>query len=177
MMTRVNASLLFPHRKSILLDSNLLLVLLIGAYDPLLLQNFKRVRNFTIDDYDLLVVLLESHNILLTTPHILTEISNLANSLPEYIKADWFLSFAAWLQSKDDIPGLREIWTPAEQLATMPDFAAFGLTDTALSALAHETMIVTEDRRLSGVLRQRGLAVLNFDDVRSLRHSGEGRSS
>lgn len=174
-MSSQDASSIRPQGKTLLLDSNLLLVLLIGAYDPLRLRTFKRVSNFTIEDYDLLVRLLESFTILLTTPHILTEVSNLANSLPEPIKSDWYRSFAAWLRSKDATPGLREFWTPADQLADTPEFSAFGLTDAALSVLCSKALIVTEDRRLSGVLRQKGIAILNLDDLRKIARSFGGR--
>jgi hypothetical protein len=161
---------LFAHHKgrSVLLDSNLLLVLLIGSFDPKLFDRFKRVSDYTTEDYDLLVRLLGSFRILLTTPHIFTEVSNLANSLPERVKLDWFQSFAALLGSQTNTPGLRERWMSAETLAAMPEFSAFGITDAALSTLASEALIITEDRRLSGRLKQQGTPVLNFGDLRKL---------
>ena len=164
-----------PNFRAILLDSNLLLVLLVGAYDPLRLRSFKCVSGFTLEDYDLLVNLLESYSTLLTTPHILTEVSNLTNSLPEPIRTDWYRSFAAWLHSKDSTPGLRELYTPADQLASLNEFPSFGITDTALSFLSSEALIVTEDRRLSGSLLQRGVSVVNFDDIRKMAHAAQGR--
>jgi uncharacterized protein YacL len=50
----------------------------------------------------------------------------------------------------------------------MPEFAAFGIADASLRLLASEALVVTEDFRLSGVLRQQGLPVLNFQDIRKL---------
>lgn len=89
------------HRgKSVLLDSNLLLVLLTGTVEPHLLGRFKRVSGYTLDDFDLLVHLVNSFSSLLNTPHILTEVSNLANSLPEAYKHDWYQNLAALIASE-----------------------------------------------------------------------------
>jgi hypothetical protein len=162
---------LFAHHrgKSVLLDSNLLLVFLTGSLSPRLFGQFKRVSTYTLDDYELLVRLLSSFTTLLTTPHILTEVCNLANSLPEWLRPDWNRNFATLIASQQDTPGLRERWTPAIELAQKPEFIAFGITDAALTELSSEALVVTEDYRLSGVLRSQGVPVLNFGDLRKLQ--------
>jgi uncharacterized protein YacL len=58
---------------------------------------------------------------------------------------------------------------PAADLAQMPEFAAFGITDAALARLSSEALVVTEDYRLSGALRSQGISVLNFRDLRNLQ--------
>ena len=155
-------------RKSVLLDSNLLLVLLTGSSDPTLFARFKRVSGFTVDDYDLLIRFLGFFTTILTTPHVLTEVSNLANSLPEWCKIDWFRNFAVLIASEKRTPGLRECWLPARDLARTPEFAAFGMTDAALCQLSSEALVLTEDYRLSGMLRHKGKDVLNFAELRLL---------
>jgi len=154
--------------KSVLLDTNLLLVLLMGAFNPYLLGNFKRVSGYKVGDYDLLVRMLKSFTVLLTTPHILTEVSNLAGYLPESVKSDWFRSFGIFIKSQSDVPTMREFWTPAMELAATPQFAAFGIADAGIAAFSNEALVVTEDHRLSGALRKRGISVLNFADLRGL---------
>lgn len=162
--------LLARHRgKSILLDSNLLLVLLAGKLDTRLFGSFKRISAYSLDDFGLLIRLLSVFQSLLTTPHILTEVNNLANSLPEWIKPDWQQNFAALITSRQKMPSLRERWTPAAELAKMPEFAAFGITDAALTDLSTEALIVTDDYRLSGALRSQCVSVLNFSDLRNLQ--------
>ena len=61
-----------------MLDTNLLLLLLIGSGAPGLLQTFKPTLNqgFTRADFELLVRACSPFETLLTTPHILTELSN-----------------------------------------------------------------------------------------------------
>jgi rRNA-processing protein FCF1 len=155
--------------KGVLLDSNLLLVLLSGALGIDRFKRFKRVSNYTIQDYELLVRLIQSFTILVTTPHILTEVSNLANSLPEPYKHDWYSNLAAFVRSEGEPTGVMERWTPARQLAATAEFAGFGITDSALTELAPEVLVITADYRLSGTLRSRGVSVLNFVDLRKLR--------
>ena len=155
--------------KNILLDSNLLLILLSGALGARFFAGFKRVSNYKMEDYELLVRLLKSFTVLLTTPHILTEVSNLANSLSESYKQNWSLNLAALIASEQQPVGMRETWTPAADLIESPDFAAFGITDAALSRLSGEALLVTDDYRLSGTLRSRGIPVLNFGDLRKMR--------
>jgi rRNA-processing protein FCF1 len=158
--------------KSVLLDSNLLLVFLSGPLGANVFKAFKRISDYSFTDYELLVRLLRSFSILVTTPHILTEASNLANSLTGRYKHDWFMNFAALISSERTAIGVRERWTPAAELAKLPEFVRFGLTDTALAHFSSEALVVTEDYRLSGALASRGIPVLNFRDLRKLQRYG-----
>ena len=155
--------------KSLLLDSNLLLVYLCGHLGPQNFKRFKRVSDYTIDDYELLVRLLRHFSVLVTTPHILTEVSNLANSLPAWLKPSWSQIFTTLLALQGEAHGFREHWTPAADLVKMPEFAEFGITDSALTKLSPEALVITEDYRLSGTLRSRGIPVINFGDLRKIQ--------
>jgi rRNA-processing protein FCF1 len=154
--------------KCIALDSNLLLVLVSGSLDVRLFKSFKRVSEYTIEDYQLLVRLLQAFTVLIATPHVLTEVSNLANSLPESYRYEWHATLAAIVGS-DKASVVQERWRPAAELVERPEFLPFGLTDTALTDLSSEALVVTEDYRLSGFLRDRGIPVLNFCDLRRIR--------
>ena len=158
--------------KNILLDSNLLLVFLSGALGAKFFGRFKRVGDYKMEDYELLVRFMKSFTVLFTTPHILTEVSNLADSLTGSYKRDWDVNFAALVRSEKTRIGVREKWTSAAELSELPEFLPFGIADTALTQLSSEALVVTEDYRLSGVLKSRGLPVLNFGDLRKLRLHG-----
>lgn len=155
--------------RCIALDSNLLLVLVSGSMDVRLFKSFKRVRDYTIEVYQLLVRLLQAFTVLITTPHVLTEVSNLANSLSESYRYQWHATLAAIVGAKKASIGVQERWRPAAELVERPEFLPFGLTDTALTDLSSEALVVTEDYRLSGFLRDRGVPVLNFSDLRKIR--------
>jgi rRNA-processing protein FCF1 len=146
----------------ILLDTNLLLLLLIGSFERDRIENFKRTAKFSKFDFDQLAGLLRAFTKIVTTPHILTEVSNLANALPDYLKRDWSRHFAERTRA------FLEVFRGSKALMQGPVFLAFGLADAAIHALASETLILTEDYRLSGFLRSRGLPVLNFRDFVAL---------
>lgn len=155
--------------KNILLDSNLLLVLLAGKLDSRLFGNFKRISAYSIDDYELLEQLVRRFSVLLTTPHILTEVSNLANSLSEQWRQDWLRNMAVLVSCQHCKPIFDECWTPAKQMVLTHEFLSFGLTDASLAQLSRDVLIVTDDFRLSGVLRSKGASILNFRDLRNMQ--------
>ncbi len=60
--------------KGALVDSNLLLLLLVGHYDLKLVSasSFKRVAKYSVNDFTVLVRLLKLFTRSVTTPHVLT---------------------------------------------------------------------------------------------------------
>jgi hypothetical protein len=147
-----------------ILDSNLLLLRWCADFDLSLVHRFKRLNNFDASDVKLLDEVLAIFPVLSTTPHVLTEVSNLANSLPEFVKEDWSEYFATRIQS------ISERWTPASSLAANPLFG-LGITDTALASLAQSHVILTIDFPLSNSLPSRGLRVVNFTQLRGIGYA------
>lgn len=69
------------RQKGILIDTNLLVLLLVGSYNEDMISNFKRTTNYTIEDYRYLKVFLTRFEKHFYTPNILTEITNLTDSI------------------------------------------------------------------------------------------------
>ena len=157
--------------KAILLDSNLLLVFITGTVGAHLFGRFERVRNYTFRDYELLVQLLHSFRTLKTTPHILAEVGSLANKLSGSYREDWYANLAKVVRSAQERIQVNEMWMPAKELAEMPEFISFGVTDSAIVGLASEALVITDDYRLSGALRLKGIDVLNFADLRAIQRA------
>jgi hypothetical protein len=161
-MKAADNPLLKPHiGKPAILDSNLLLLHWCASFDRELVSSFKRLNSFQIEDIELLDEALTIFSALRTTPHVLTEVSNLANSLPKWMKDDWSEHFSNQIQV------VPEEWFPASTIA-MGDFMWLGLTDAALVELATTHVILTIDFPLSNLLESRGLNVINFTHLRSL---------
>ena len=75
------------HRNNgVLVDANLLLLLAIGRFNKSLIPGFERTSNFLIDDYHLLESLVRQFSRIISTPHVLTEVSNLTTKLPENVR-------------------------------------------------------------------------------------------
>jgi hypothetical protein len=147
--------------KPAILDSNLLLLHWCAGLDPSLVTTFKRLNSFQVEDIDLLSETLALFSAVRTTPHVLTEVSNLANQLPSWVKEYWSEHFSRQVQE------ISEKWISAAEIAS-GDFMWLGLTDAALATLAETNVILTIDFPLSNSLESRGLNVINFTHLRSL---------
>jgi hypothetical protein len=144
----------------VVLDSNLLLLHWCASFDPSLIRTFKRLNAFDSRDIYSLRETLSALGELRTTPHVLTEVSNLANALPSWRKPAWSLHVSGGIVL---IPEFHE---PATTIMSDPGSAEFGLTDAALARLAADHVVLTIDWRLASMLNSRGLAGINFKHLR-----------
>jgi hypothetical protein len=151
------------HRQSgVLVDTNLLLLYLIGSFRREQITRFKRTNTFTIEDFDLLERLLGQFARVLTTPNILTEVSNLAGQLSSHLKPDFFSSFAARISFLDEHQVASSVVAPNRE------FVKFGLTDAVMIALAKEShLVLTAEFPLANYLQSLGMDVINFNHLRS----------
>ncbi len=162
-MKRAANPLLKRYRgKPVVLDTNVLLLYWCASFDSGLIHTFKRLNSFSEDDIQLLHRTLELFKTINTTPHVLTEVSNLANSLPAWRKEGWSSHFARQVGVVD------ENWTAAKTVAETPAFF-LGLTDAALCGLASSHVILTIDFPLSNYLESRRLNIVNFNHLRASR--------
>lgn len=146
----------------ILIDTNLLIVLLIGLYNPEYIQNFKRTKSYSKDDFLLLLGYVKRFNKIHVTPYILAETSNFSfeiasEKLREYIKI-----FVAEVLSHHETYCHKDILIKSEF------FPKFGMTDTSIAQLAkkEKCLVITDDFKLSNSLALKNLFVLNFTNVR-----------
>ena len=116
---------------------------------------------FTQGDVVLLARVIDQYNGFATTPHILTEASNLANSLSSSAKVEWFRLLADF--TLDTV----ERFTNARTLSRFPEFARFCIVDAALFELSESYQILTMDTRLSGYISSLNKPRLNFLNKRN----------
>jgi hypothetical protein len=146
----------------LLLDSNLLLLLITAKYDMRLLATFKRVQMFSQDDAILLAWIVDQFKAVVTTTHVVTEVSNLGNSLSSKSRSGWFSVLSEFSsQTYEETHSLKSL-TVYEQ------FIRFGVTDCALSILADKYRVLTMDRPISNYATSTGKTLLNFDDLRRM---------
>ena len=101
-----------------------------------------------------------------TTPNILTEVSNLSNSLPERVKFNYFSEFAR------KVTILEEVYLESRQVCGILDFNKFGLTDSGIAyMLPQQYLVLTVYFPLAGYLQKIGVAVVNFNHIRTLNWS------
>lgn len=150
------------QRTGVLVDTNLLLLYFVGLFRRDQITQFKRTNIFSVEDFDLLDRLLKQFAQVLTTSHILTEVSNLAGQLSTHFKPDFFTIFAEGITRVDE----RQV--AGKEIAARQEFVRFGLTDTALISLAQKScLVLTTDFPLANYLQSLGMDVINFNHFRS----------
>lgn len=148
--------------KGILVDTNVFLLFVIGTADRRLIQGFKRTRQFLPEDYDVLSSFLNRFAVRITTPNVLTEVSNLAGTLKGQNR---LLVFSVLSKA---INLLREDFVPSRDAASLPECLRFGLTDTCLlTAAVGKYLLLTDDLPLAQLCSARGGAVINFNHIRT----------
>ena len=151
------------RRKGILIDANLLVLLLVGKLGPAHLANCRATKSFTPDDFSLLKRFVVQFDTVVTTPHILTEVSNLAGRLPEGLLAEFRNMFRELVRSMSEQP------RPAVEIAWDAQFIKFGLTDTAITMITPgRYLVLSDDLPLCGLLQQKKVDVINFNHIRPL---------
>lgn len=152
------------RHKGILVDTNLLLLWLVGLVDLKLIAKFSRAKGrYTADDHAQLVQFLGEFRKVVSIPHILTEISNLVGEFDDIRR----IAFFAQLETTLSI--LVEEFAPATQIANLnrEAFIRFGITDAAIFGIAKEKyLVLTDDLRLAGYLQKYGFDVINFNHIR-----------
>jgi rRNA-processing protein FCF1 len=150
--------------KGILIDSNLLLLYFVGKYKPSEIPKFKRTASFEINDFRLLLSILRRFNKIITTPNILTEVSNLSNQLPNNFKLTYYSEFA------NQVLLLDEKYITSSNICSLEHFRKFGLTDSGIiEAAKNQHLVLTDDFKLTNFLENMKVDVINFNHIRLLR--------
>ena len=148
--------------KGVLVDANLLVLLLVGAVNKRRILEFKRTQDFTIEDFDLLVHLVNWFGKLFTTPHVLSQVSDLTD-LPGRELGEIRQLFKSVAEK------IEEYYDPSGVLVADPIFGSHGLTDAAIATVCSRGILVlTADVELQLALQGRGADALNFNHVRPL---------
>lgn len=159
-------TLMGKHRhKGLLIDTNVLLLLLVGSLDSKLIGNFKTTANQGFDeaDFNLLRAFVGKFHKIVTTPHILTEVSNHADKIKGDHHKKIFERFVCLIEQLD------ERIEPTKLLTKSDAFVGFGLTGTAISSLASKNLLVlTADFPLVGYLQKKNVDVINFNHLRQM---------
>ncbi|MFN9620976.1 MAG: hypothetical protein ACK55X_14830 [Synechococcaceae cyanobacterium] len=149
--------------KTLLLDTNLLLLYLVGSKDPKLIEGARRLNAFNEDDFDLLIDFIEVNKFTrpASTPHILTEASNLIGAERDTLKKLGREAIREYVQH------CNEIAHEACVLVDDPEFNRLGLTDIAIRLASDlPAFVLTADHPLCLHLADGGVEVVNFNHIR-----------
>ena len=155
------ASLPGSAAAGLLVDTNLLVLWVVGGVNRNRIERFKRTSGYTKGDFDLLLRVLARFNPLYTVPHVLAEVSDLTD-LPgaEGQQARRFL--------KRTISLLKEAEMPSARAAEDVLYPKLGLVDAAIGAVArgHDCTVLTDDQELYLRLSHEEVDVVYFRYLR-----------
>lgn len=150
-----------PQRGAFI-DANLLVLLVVGSVDRGLIAKHRRLKNFTVDDYDLLLDLLTRVDRVYVTPNTLTETSNLIAYHGEPQRT------VLMDKLRVTIHGSEEVVVASTDASSNSKFHQLGLTDAALlEVITAETPLITVDLDLYLAALEKGQdAAVNFTHLR-----------
>jgi hypothetical protein len=156
-------ALIEKHRsKGVLVDTNLLVLLLVGLVNKNRILDFKRTQNFTIEDFHTLSRLVDWFGKLVTTPHVLSQVSDLTD-----LSGKDLAMIRGLFGSR--VEQMEESYEPSNLLVTHDLFSRLGLTDAAIATVCSKgTLVLTADLNLHIALQHSGTDALNFNHVRPL---------
>ena len=142
-----------------------MLLWLVGRKWPARIGTFKRTQAYDLQAFLILDAFLSQFQRIVTTPNVMTEVSNLAGALDQGSRREFF---AHWR----DVAGAAladERYVESEAARQAPSFPRLGITDAAIEVLAGRgNGILTDDLPLYVQLSEHGRHVLNFTHLRAL---------
>ncbi len=144
--------------KGVLVDTNLLLLFIVGSLNPQLIPQISRTSKYSIKDFQLVESFIEYFGVRVTTPHILAETSNLIgrskgmhNALGSFIRI------------------VVEEHTSAASIVDETFFPEFGITDTAMLAISSgKYLVLTDDGPIYGFLLNHGVEAISLSTLRKI---------
>ncbi len=153
----------------LVLDSNLLVLLVVGTASPEFIGRHKNTKIYSKSDYHLLKSIVAEAKKVLTIPNILTETSNLVRQFGEPARSRISESF------NKVIGPFEEQYIASHGTMTRSEFNRFGLTDCAiLEGLQKSYRFITVDLELWILALKHNYWADNFNHLRD-KTPGRGR--
>ena len=153
--------------KSIILDANLTVLLVVGLVRPDQVGVHKRTRAFEQEDFLTLTGLVAACNGLIFTPNVLTEASNLLRQTNDPLRSQLSAFVASNL-----LPSSTERLVESKFGFLRTEYVRLGLTDAVLlhlSATTGNTILLTTDLDLYLAAQSDGLNCQNFNHLKEYR--------
>lgn len=148
-------------RQGVFIDTNLLLLWIVGGTDPRRISRFKRTDKFVPEDFETLDDFLGKFQKYLTTPNVLTEVSNLAKDLDGEAGKSLALVFSC------AIDVFEESYVASSSITDVDELSRFGLTDCGImQVVGGNYLLLTDDFRLSQRVTASGGDAVNFNHLR-----------
>jgi hypothetical protein len=151
-----------PHN-TLVVDANLLVLIVVGSLAPERIERFARTKKYTGDDFNLAREFIARFRWTVTTPHILSQVSDLL----QFQRVHGDLGAAIIATLRHIYATTHELQVPARNLAREPSYPEIGLADCSImDAASRGCTIFSDDLALHNVALSRGYKSINFTEHR-----------
>jgi len=148
----------------LIVDSNLVILLLIGNFDRNKILKFKRTNMFVAEDYDLLVSIIRKFSEIIVTPNIFTEVCNLCN---KYNAENDYKLYAYLTQI---VNNFNESYIATKSITNLDTFGKLGVSDSTIFELCSRGgLLITDDFPLYNYLNSKKYPAINFHHLRHFK--------
>lgn len=147
------------NNNNIVIDTNALVLLILGTIDKKYIGKHKHISAYSIADYDYLLSVINASKKVITCPNVLTEVDNLCNR--EVDKHSYSQIFK---QLTEDY---EEKYKETKKIVNdnLDLMWNIGLTDIILIKIAKECdFLITGDSKLSDHAKSQGIAVIDLKE-------------
>lgn len=150
-------------RSGYFIDANLLVLLVAGSTSRDLIAKHRRLREYSEEDYDVLLNVIGQVKRVYVTPNTLTEASNLLSQHADPERSQMLDMLRYVIQNSE------EVVVQSVNASSRSEFYRLGLTDSALlEVVSEETPVITVDLDLYLAAIQGGLEnAVNFTHLRT----------
>jgi len=148
----------------ILIDTNALIVLLVGVIDPRLFKTHNRTSIYEEEDFNNLLSVIGDLKDLIVLPNVWTEVDNLLNKFGGTYKDKYVADIT------NTIKTTTEKYLESEKATVSHGFYDLGLTDSLLLEYSKKCkMLITSDSHLSDYALANGVLVYDLVKNRNMR--------
>ncbi len=144
-----------------IIDTNLLVLLIVGKTSDRFVGIHKRTSSYTVDDFVLLELILSDAVKIVVTPNVLSETSNLLRQFADpgrSLIVDYFKFF---------VENACEVYVESASIINNKSFDRLGLTDASILSIQEKDFILlTDDLDLYLASDALGRTVINFSHAR-----------
>jgi predicted nucleic acid-binding protein len=146
----------------VVVDTNLLVLLVVGSASRNYIAMHKRLAEYTADDFDMLGLILAEFSEIVLLPHVLAEASNFARMIDFPARAKVQAALSTLISSCVELP------IPSINGVRRSEFYDLGLTDAVILHLCAMILngigptLVTADAKLANAANSLGYSVIDY---------------
>jgi len=142
-----------------ILDSEALVLFVVGLIDPRRIGTHKKTTLYTVDDFEYLRAILQNASQIVVTPNIITEVDNHLNKEAETSKYSYVREIRKFLGAS------FEVHEESKEVAADWLMELVGISDTAILRMAtKDDYIISGDSTLCDIARSRSLNIIDLKD-------------